>query len=419
MPVAAIWFLVVGGLLCLLGALGGIHAERKRLGFVMREQAARNSELRQRCTEMERLNEEVVNDNRNLASFLVVLPDVVRGLNTHMSKRSIPPLLAGALEQIFEPVQIAIYTSRGKNELVLAFGKGLPDGMKLGHIVLIGQGRVGLAAKHQTMMDREDLHSDTLSRRYIPDPTETPGAPLDLVAPMVHESGTLGVICVGGITRRQRDEKRMMKLVADLGSLALENTEMFSRLESIANADSLTGLSTKRFLNLRLGQMTHQAEQTHKPLSVIIFDIDHFKRLNDTYGHLAGDEVLKAVSKLLKTHLRHDDIAARYGGEEFVAVLPSTTKEDATRIAEKIRVAIEQHPFLPAPGEGKSGPVRVTVSGGVAGHLIDGASSNEILGAADQALYLAKEKGRNQIVEFKSRYLSDDEDTDEVAAVRV
>src|SRR4030095_12977138 len=112
MPGAAIWFLVVGGFLCLLGSLGGIHAERKRLGFVMREQAARNSELRQRCTDLERVNDEVMNDNKSLGSFLVVLPDVVRGLNTHMSKRSIPPLLAGALEQIFEPIQIAIYTRR-------------------------------------------------------------------------------------------------------------------------------------------------------------------------------------------------------------------------------------------------------------------------------------------------------------------
>ena len=419
MPGAAIWFLVVGGLLCLFGALGGVHAERKRLGFVMREQAARNSDLRQRCTDMERVNAEVMDDNKKLASFLVVLPDVVRGLNTHMSKRSIPPLLAGALEQIFEPIQIAIYTRRGKNELVLAHAKGLPDGMKLGHVVLIGEGRVGLAAKHQTVMDREDLHSDTLSRRYVPDPTETPGAPVDLIAPMVHEGLTLGVLCVGGVTRRLRDEKRMIKLVADLGSLALVNYDMVTRLESIANADSLTGLSTKRFLNLRLGQMTHQAEQTHKPLSVIIFDIDHFKRFNDTYGHLAGDEILKTVAKLLKENLRHDDIAARYGGEEFVAVLPSTTKEDAVRIAEKIRVAIEKQPFLPGLGEGKTAPVSVTVSGGVACHLIDGASSNEILGAADQALYLAKEKGRNQIVGFKSRYLSDDQDEDEVTATVV
>jgi diguanylate cyclase (GGDEF)-like protein len=207
----------------------------------------------------------------------------------------------------------------------------------------------------------------------------------------------------------------MIKLVADLGSLALNNNDLFTRLESIANADSLTNLCTKRFLNIRLGEETVRAEQTHTPLAVIIFDIDHFKRYNDTYGHLAGDEILRTVASIFKSQLRNDDIAARYGGEEFVVVLPNTAKEDATRIAEKIRRAIEQHPFPAGTGPGKPGSV--TISGGVAGHLIDGKSSSEILSAADQALYRAKERGRNRIVEFKSRYLSDDEDEELTASI--
>jgi diguanylate cyclase (GGDEF)-like protein len=206
----------------------------------------------------------------------------------------------------------------------------------------------------------------------------------------------------------------MIKLVADLGSLALNNNDLLTRLESIANADSLTNLCTKRFLNIRLGELTVQAEQTHAPLSVIIFDIDHFKRVNDTYGHLAGDEILRNVASIFKRQLRNDDIAARYGGEEFVVVLPNTIKEDATRIAEKIRLAIEAHPFPAGSGPGKPGVV--TISGGVACHQIDGRSSSEVLSAADQALYLAKERGRNRVVEFKSRYLSDDDDDEELAA---
>jgi diguanylate cyclase (GGDEF)-like protein len=224
---------------------------------------------------------------------------------------------------------------------------------------------------------------------------------------MVHEGTTLGVICVGRASRRQGDEKRMIKLVADLGSLAFANADMFMKLENTANADSLTNLSTKRFLNLRLGELTHRAEKTHTPLSLIIFDIDHFKKFNDTFGHPAGDSILKVVAALIKGQLREDDIAARYGGEEFVIVLPDTVKEDATRIAEKIRKAIEKHPFRVSSDAAK--PVSVTISGGVAGHLVDGKSSHEILSAADQALYLAKEQGRNRIIEYRSRYLSDDE----------
>jgi diguanylate cyclase (GGDEF)-like protein len=407
-PDKSIWFLLIGGILCALGALGGILAERRRLQFIMREQAARNSDLRQRCADIERFHSEVVADNKELSSFLVILPDVVKRLNSHMSKRAIPPLLAGTLEQIFEPAQIAIYTRRTKDEFLLTVGKGLPDGLKRGHVIRMGEGRIGLAARHQMAMERDDIHSETTGHRNASDPFDLAGMAADLIAPMVHEGETLGVICVGKISRQQRDGKRMIKLVADLGSLALNNNDLFTRLESIANADSLTNLCTKRFLNIRLSELTVQAEQAHTPLSVIIFDIDHFKRYNDTYGHPAGDEILRAVAAIFKNQTRTDDITARYGGEEFVVVLPNTLKEDATRIAEKIRLAIATHPFPAGSGPGKPGSI--TISGGVAGHMIDGKSSNEILSAADQALYLAKERGRNQIVEFKCRYLSDDED---------
>jgi len=407
MPGEAIWFLLVGGLLCTLGALGGILSERRRLTFVMREQAARNSELRNRCTEMEELVERAQVENKAMSSFLVVLPDVVRQLNSHMSQRNIPALLLSTIDQIFEPAFILIYMTRGKDELVLSNAKGVMGSLARNQTIRFGQGRVGLVARHQTTMDRDDLQSDSLFLKFTHDHQDIPGVPIDLIAPMVHEGSTQGVICVGRVGKRQRDEKRMIKLVADLGSLALTNSKLFARMENTANADSLTNLSTKRYLNLRLGGLIHDAEQNHTPLSVLIFDIDHFKKFNDTFGHLAGDAILKTVASLMKNQLRADDIAARYGGEEFVVVLPSTAKEDAARIAEKIRKAIETHKFTVA-GE----PPRkaaVTVSGGVAAHVTDGASSNEILGAADQALYLAKERGRNQIVQFRSRYLSDDE----------
>src|SRR5678815_1829641 len=403
----ALSFLLVGGLLLALGALGGIMGERRRLQFVMREQAARNSELRHRVGETEELLGRARAENSTVSSFLVVLPDVVRQLNSHLTKRSIPPLLVSTLEHIFEPAHILIYARGVKDDFVLTHWKGIPESLARGHHVRLGEGRVGLAASSQMTMDHDDLQSETLLRRFAPSASELPGVALDLIAPMVHEGTTLGVICVGRASRRQGDEKRMIKLVADLGSLAFANADMFMKLENTANADSLTNLSTKRFLNLRLGELTHRAEKTHTPLSLIIFDIDHFKKFNDTFGHPAGDSILKVVAALIKGQLREDDIAARYGGEEFVIVLPNTVKEDATRIAEKIRKAIEKHPFRVSSDVIK--PVSVTISGGVAGHLVDGKSSHEILSAADQALYLAKEQGRNRIIEYRSRYLSDDE----------
>ena len=408
MPGESAWLLLLGGLLCLVGGLGGFLSERRRLQAVINDLEYRLKEADRRVTELDSHLTELQGDNSSLSSFLVVLPDVVRRLNSNMSKRSIPPLLVSTLDQLFEPSQILVYTKKDREELVLAHGKGLPEGVVAGHSVRFGQGRVGLVARHQMAMVKEDLHSDSMFRREAADQSDPPWLLPEMIAPMVHEGETLGVICVGGVGRCQRDEKRMIKLVADLGSLALHNVELFNQLENMANRDSLTNLASKRYLNLRLGDLTHRAEQTHLPLSVIIFDIDHFKKFNDTYGHLAGDEILKMFASILKGQLRGDDIPARYGGEEFVVVLPNTTKEDALRIADKIRGAIETHPFQTSSGSADK-QVQITVSGGVASLKLDGSSTRELISAADQALYLAKEQGRNRVVGFKSRYLSDDE----------
>jgi len=408
-----VWFLLLGGTLCALGALGGIFAERRRLQFIIRDQAARNVSMTRRLTEMERIHLDAQKEQRMLAHFLVVLPDVVRGLNQNNSRRNIPPLLINTLEHLFEPEQSRLYLTAGKGELVLAAGKGLPGGLPMGTRVGFGQGRIGLVASHQVAMDRDDMNSESTMRRSSYNSPEHPGTTVDLVAPIVHEGETLGVICIGKASKRHRDEKKMIKLVADLGSLALSNVALFTRLENLANRDSLTGLSTKRFLNIRLGELTNKAQQTHNPLSIIIMDIDFFKKFNDTFGHLAGDNILRGVARVVRDQLRGDDLPARYGGEEFVVVLPDTSKKDALAIAEKIRAAIEAHPFQTS-SETQGTPGTVTVSAGVACFNEDGRASQEILAAADQALYLAKEQGRNRVVEYKSRYLSEEESESEM-----
>ena len=398
----AICLLLIGGALCVLSAHIGIRRERRRLSVIIRDQAARNTEQGRRLNDSYNDVKRAEEENQNLASFLFVLPDVVRRLNAQISKRSIPPLLMSFLEQIFDPEQILVFTARAQGELVLAAGKGLPQGLQQGLIVPFGRGQFGLTARNQKTMDRDDLQSESAQhkRSMVPD---HPGLLVDLIAPIVHEGVTLGVISVGGNMRRLREQKRMIKLVADLGSLAMSNVDFFTRLETMANRDSLTNLATKRFLNEKLSMLLLRSQANHQALSVAIFDIDHFKRLNDTYGHLAGDQVLRGVSRILTSQLRSEDVPARYGGEEFVVVLPNTTKEQALAMAEKIRRAIEAHSFPNAFGNaGKAGSV--TISGGIASCDTD-SSSNDVLASADKALYAAKEQGRNRVLAFKGRYL--------------
>lgn len=159
-------------------------------------------------------------------------------------------------------------------------------------------------------------------------------------------------------------------------------------LEKQATTDALTGIFNRMKFNKSLANEIKRAERYNTPFSLIIFDIDHFKQVNDTYGHLAGDNVLKHIAKLVTANLRQIDIFARWGGEEFVIQTPDTPLDGAIRLAEKLRSEIEGYDF--------SEPKMVTTSFGVATFRNE---DNDItlVNRADEALYRAKEGGRNQV----------------------
>ncbi|MCB9792446.1 MAG: GGDEF domain-containing protein [Alphaproteobacteria bacterium] len=158
--------------------------------------------------------------------------------------------------------------------------------------------------------------------------------------------------------------------------------------------DPLTGIFNKRYLNERLDQVFADAQRAERPLALVIFDLDHFKEINDTHGHDIGDAVLRAVTDAVRRSLRQDEIFARYGGEEFVVLLPDTTTEIAGRVAERLRMGIEA---LDLRNEGA--PVLITASFGVAGTDSERfQAANPLFVRADQRLYRAKRRGRNQVV---------------------
>jgi diguanylate cyclase (GGDEF)-like protein len=141
---------------------------------------------------------------------------------------------------------------------------------------------------------------------------------------------------------------------------------------------------------MRIVEELERASRFQGRMSIIMVDIDNFKRVNDEFGHLLGDEVLRAVSTILKQQLRKSDLLCRYGGEEFAIVVPETTGENAVRVAEKLRRQIETHHF---PGV----PRLVTISCGVADYPTHGITRDEVVAAADSALYNAKQLGRNRV----------------------
>jgi diguanylate cyclase (GGDEF)-like protein len=188
---------------------------------------------------------------------------------------------------------------------------------------------------------------------------------------------------------------------AEIGYLTQVFNEMVVRLresrrelERLTVTDVLTGLANRRHLMVTLDQEIRRSSRHERPCAVLMLDVDHFKQYNDTYGHLAGDDVLARVGNTLRDTLRTLDVAARYGGEEFAVVLPEARLDAAVDVAERIRTRLSQETF-PGNVDGKSG--RVTVSIGVAAYPDHGDSSETLLAAADAALYQAKKKGRDRV----------------------
>jgi two-component system cell cycle response regulator len=162
----------------------------------------------------------------------------------------------------------------------------------------------------------------------------------------------------------------------------------------LAVTDPLTGLHNRRYMSGQLQALVRRATQGGEPVGALIVDIDYFKRINDSFGHDVGDEVLREFAVRLATNVRAIDLACRYGGEEFVVVMPDTTLEDASRIAERLRLHVAGSPFRV---QGLSEPLAVTISIGVACSTTDD-TPDALLKRADEAVYQAKAGGRNQVV---------------------
>ncbi|MDK2957885.1 MAG: hypothetical protein PWQ57_3383 [Desulfovibrionales bacterium] len=205
--------------------------------------------------------------------------------------------------------------------------------------------------------------------------------------------GVLCLLCSEPV-RLAKDQVQTLRAAVGHLSLALKNALAFQQVRARASRDGLTHIYNRQSLDERLMEELSRGKRYGERLSLLMLDLDHFKQVNDTYGHAVGDEVLKATAGILQDNLRNTDMAARYGGEEFVVVLPHTTEEQAWKLAERIRHGISAKRF-----RCNGTPFNVTASIGVASVRINALDRGEdLLQRADKALYRAKNEGRNMVV---------------------
>ncbi|MCG6894735.1 MAG: diguanylate cyclase [Desulfobacteraceae bacterium] len=174
--------------------------------------------------------------------------------------------------------------------------------------------------------------------------------------------------------------------------LTRERSLMLGKLQNLAITDGLTKLYNSRHFYKQLDMEVGRSNRYDHPLALLMMDIDHFKRYNDTYGHVEGDKVLTRIARVIKSCLRTMDSAYRYGGEEFTALLPETRADEAKTVAERLRTAVKVETFSPQPDE----EVGVTISLGVTEYLLN-ESKSEFVQRADRALYQSKDAGRDRV----------------------
>ncbi|MBB4687479.1 sensor domain-containing diguanylate cyclase [Amycolatopsis jiangsuensis] len=207
------------------------------------------------------------------------------------------------------------------------------------------------------------------------------------------------ILCVGGLLTMVLTEQPVLSALVILPLYVLQRSVLIKRLEELATTDQKTQLLNATTWQEGAQREVSRAEREQGTFGALMIDLDHFKHINDTYGHLAGDDVLKAVAAVVRQETRAHDLVGRFGGEEFVALLPATSKEDAVVTADRIRQRISELVIQTHTNEGEAVSIeRRTASIGVAAFPFDGSNIEDVMAAADAAVYVAKDSGRNRVV---------------------
>jgi diguanylate cyclase (GGDEF)-like protein len=218
-----------------------------------------------------------------------------------------------------------------------------------------------------------------------------------LVFPCIARAQVIGNLAVAHLTKEniyREEEVKLLKLVAESSSLALENAILYFKLEELAITDSLTSLYNRRYFKEYLNSEKKRAKRYNLKFALSIGDIDDFKKINDTYGHLVGDKVLLSIANVLTDGIRREsDIVCRWGGEEFAILMPNNSKETAKICLERIRENIKERVWREVNLK-----EYVTMSFGVAAYPDDALLDTELINQADSALYQAKRLGKNRVI---------------------
>jgi len=355
-------------------------AKKKRAGTIIAKRESDN-ELLARMT--------------RYVDFFQALAEAAKAITANLRLDDVLNTILRSISQILGPENWSLLLlDPERNELYfeIAVGKAAPA---IRHLRLkVGEGIAGWVAAHKRPLVVPSVMDDP---RFSPKADKASHFETQSIVcvPMMYQERLLGVIelvSTHGTRTFSEEDLAVLAPFADFAAIAIENARNFQRVEELTLVDEWTSLFNARFLRQRLNEELDRARRYHHPLSLIFFDLDHFKTINDSFGHATGSRVLRQVGELIWRSIRTSDRPARYGGDEFVILLPETDKQGAITIAAQIRKSVAEKPLL-------EGIAPITATFGVATFPDDASDGAALLEASDRSMYLGKARGRDQIVD--------------------
>jgi len=317
------------------------------------------------------------------AAQLEALNAIAKQTTVKLDVRELLQQFCQQIPQSFPAQHVAVFLRDEDGNLVLRAQHGSLAGRLEEGELLVGAGRCAYAASADGKLQCGPVE--------CPAPCFA-GAQSEVCLPLVSSGLNLGMmVCVSDQPNAfPPNDVQVLESVADILATAVQNAQFVDRVRQLAYLDGLTGIFNRRYFDSRLIEEVTRASRYGGMVSMLMIDIDHFKNVNDDFGHLLGDEVLRQISAVFTRQLRKVDVVCRYGGEEFAIILPATQLPSAVSVATKLLRAVEtyQFPDVPRP---------VTISIGVSEFPTNGRTRDLLVQAADDAMYVAKQAGRNRV----------------------
>jgi diguanylate cyclase (GGDEF)-like protein len=333
-------------------------------------------------------------DRPPLPKDLRVFHDVARALTSSLDLDSILGAIMQQMEQFFEPESWSLLiVDEQQQNLYYAVAAGKSPGDR-NFRVAMGDGIAGWVALHGESLIVSDSASDP---RFPLLASSAGGSPVRsaICIPLRSRDRTLGVIELLNYRASTLTDETLafLRVLCDYAAIAIQNVRAVERIQELTIIDDCTGLFNSRHLFSVTENELERSRRFNLPFSLIFIDLDHFKRVNDLYGHLTGSRLLAEIAHTIKHNVRGVDSAFRYGGDEFIVLLPQTGKDAALEVTQRLLHALRDTRYLFSEGL----ELRMMASFGIASYPEDGNSIQEIVGAADEMMYLVKNSSRGNI----------------------